>query len=45
MQLEGIKDDLAKMKENWERRMNWIWGRDVQAQNQAAVEIFEESLP
>lgn len=26
MQLEGVKDDLDKMKEQWERRMSWIWG-------------------
>ena len=51
MRLDGGKDDLDKMKENWEQRMHWIWHRNMQAQNQAALDtgsaldIFEESLP
>ena len=24
MRLEGVKDDLGKMKESWDTRMNWI---------------------
>lgn len=44
MQAEGVKDDVAKMRENIETRMKWIWGQDIQAQNQAAVDLFKESL-
>ncbi|KAL8948092.1 MAG: hypothetical protein Q9222_005695 [Ikaeria aurantiellina] len=45
MQLEGIKDDLDKMRDNWNNRMHWIWHRNIKAQNEAALEIFKESLP
>lgn len=45
MQLEGVGGDLEKMKEQWEKRMSWIWHRNIQAQNQAAFDIFDESLP
>ena len=45
MQLEGVRDDLGKMRESWEKRWNWIWNRDIEAQNRAAVALFEESLP
>ncbi|KAL9001642.1 MAG: hypothetical protein Q9188_005395 [Gyalolechia gomerana] len=44
MQAEGVKDDVVKMRENIEKRMEWIWGQDIQAQNQAAVDLFEDNL-
>ncbi|KAL8832924.1 MAG: hypothetical protein Q9170_004652 [Blastenia crenularia] len=45
MQLDGVGQDVSKIKENLEERMHWIWHRNIQAQNQAALDLFEESLP
>ena len=44
MQLDGVGEDLEKMKENLETRLHWIWQRDQTAQLRSAVELFEESL-
>ena len=44
MQLEGVKDDLDKMKQNLEQRMQWIWNENIQAQNDVALECLKESL-
>ena len=44
MQLDGVNDDLAKMKETLDGRFNWLWHRNIPGQNQAALDLFEESL-
>ncbi|KAI9817900.1 MAG: hypothetical protein M1827_001019 [Pycnora praestabilis] len=44
MKLKGVDGDLKKMREKFETRLNWIWHRNILAQNQEAVELFEESL-
>ena len=44
MQLEGVGEDLEKMREDLETRMHWVWQRDQTAQLNGAVELFEESL-
>ena len=44
MMQEGVGGDLEKMKGELERRMCWIWNRDLGAQNSEAVRIFEEGL-
>ena len=44
MQLPGVGDDLGKMKEKLDTRMHWIWHRDLTAQNQTALQLFEEGL-
>ena len=44
MQLPGVGDDLEKMREKLNTRMHWIWHRDLAAQNEDAVRLFEESL-
>lgn len=45
MRLKGVGDDIKKMAEKLEGRMNWVWHRDLVAQNDAAIRLFEESLP
>ena len=44
MMLEGVNDDLAKMREDLATRMHWLWQRNMEAQTREAVELFEESL-
>ncbi len=44
MQLPGVGDDVEKMREKLETRMHWIWHRDVVAQNEDAVKLFEEAI-
>lgn len=44
MQLDGVEDDVDKIREALEERMHWIWHRNIQAQNQAALDLYEESL-
>lgn len=44
MQAEGVKDDVVKMRGNIGKRMEGIWCQDIQAQNQAAVDLFEANL-
>lgn len=44
MQQPGVGDDLEKMKEKLDTRMHWIWHRDMVAQNEAAIKLFEEAL-
>ena len=44
MKLSGVGSDIQKMKSKLETRMNWLWNRDLVAQNQAAVRLFEEAL-
>ena len=43
MGLPGVGDDIEKMREALETRMHWIWHRDLVAQNEAAVKLFEEA--
>ncbi|CAD6584842.1 MAG: hypothetical protein ASARMPREDX12_001769 [Alectoria sarmentosa] len=43
MQQPGVGDDLEKMKEKLDTRMHWIWHRDMVAQNEAAIKLFEEA--
>ena len=40
----GIGNDLAKLKKRFETRMHWLWFRDLNAQNEAALKLFRESL-
>lgn len=35
----GLGSDLAKIKDNLDQRMNWIWDVDLQAEIQRAVDI------
>lgn len=44
MQDKEVKDNISRMREKIETRMKWIWELDIQAQNQAAVDLFEGSL-
>ena len=44
MMLDGVNDDLEKMREDLGTRMNWLWQRNMEAQTREAVELFEESL-
>ena len=44
MRGRGIGEDLAKMREDLETRMHWIWGRDLKSQNAEAVRLYEESI-
>lgn len=44
MKQEGVGADLGKMRAKLETRMQWLWHRNVVAQNREAVELFEESL-
>ena len=44
MQQEGIGSDLQKMREIMEKRMHWLWHRDLRQQNKEALILFEESL-
>lgn len=44
MMMEGVNDDLDKMREELGTRMNWLWQRNLEAQSREAVELFEESL-
>ena len=44
MSLPGVGDDLEKMKEKLENRQQWIFDRDLVAQNEEAVQLFRESI-
>ena len=44
MMQEGVGRDIEKMRQVLSTRMNWIWQRDMVAQNKEAVTLFEESL-
>ena len=44
MSLPGVGDDLDKMKEKLETRLDWIFDRDLVAQNDEAVQVFQESI-
>lgn len=44
MNQPGVGGDLNKMKEKLETRMHWIWYRDLVAQNEAAVKLFDEAV-
>ena len=44
MKEEGVESDLRKMKKKLDTRMHWIWNRDLVAQNEEALRLFEESL-
>ena len=44
MTQNGVGNDLSKIKEKLEIRMNWIWDYDLVAQNEAAVKLFKDSL-
>ena len=41
---EGVGNDIEKIRQAMSSRMNWIWQRDMVAQNKEAVALFEESL-
>jgi len=40
----GFGDDLTKIKDNLDQRMDWIWDVDLQAEVQQAVDIAQEIL-
>lgn len=44
MQASGVGDDLGKMRALFGYRNNWMWNRDVGAQNGEAVRLFAEGL-
>ncbi|KAI9666364.1 MAG: hypothetical protein M1821_004300 [Bathelium mastoideum] len=44
MKLPGVKNNIEKMKHRLDTRMHWLWNRDLVAQNQTAVCLFEEAL-
>lgn len=44
MQLPGVDDDLEKMREKFETRMHWVWHRDLVAQNEEAIKLFDEAV-
>ena len=44
MRAKGVGDNLEKIKEKVETRMNWIWNRDMEKQNAEAIALYEESL-
>lgn len=44
MQQPGVGDNVDKMREELETRMHWIWHRDMVAQNEAAVKLFDEAV-
>lgn len=44
MNQPGVGGDLNKMREKLETRMHWIWYRDLVAQNEAAVKLFDEAV-
>lgn len=44
MQQPGVGDNIEKMREKLESRMHWVWHRDLVAQNEAAIKLFEEAL-
>lgn len=43
MKRPGVGENLDKMREDLETRLNWIWHRDLVAQNEAAIKVFEEA--
>ena len=44
MSLPGVGEDLDKMKEKLDTRQQWIFDRDLVAQNEEAVQVFQESI-
>ena len=44
MSLPGVGDDLGKMKEKLDTRQQWIYDRDLVAQNEEAVQVFQASI-
>ena len=44
MRSKGAEDNVEKMREKLDGRMHWIWNRDLMAQNEAAIRLFEESI-
>ena len=44
MSLPGVGDDLDKMAEKLETRLDWIFDRDLVAQNEEAVQVFQKSI-
>ncbi|KAM0804556.1 hypothetical protein BDR22DRAFT_836467 [Usnea florida] len=44
MSLPGVGEDLDKMKEKLDTRQQWIFDRDLVAQNEEAVQVFQESV-
>ena len=44
MMLPGVGSDIVKMGEKLRTHMHWIWNRDMVAQNEEAVKLFEESF-
>lgn len=44
MEYPGIGGDVEKMRGKFDTRMNWIWNRDMKAQNEYAVQLFQEAF-
>ena len=44
MKGKGVGDDLEKLKEKTETRLNWVWNRDMEKQNAEATALYEESF-
>ena len=44
MQQPGIGDNVEKTREKLGTRMHWIWHRDLVAQNEAAIKLFDEAV-
>ena len=42
--LPGVGSDLEKIREKLVTRMRWLWNRDMHAQNESAVKLFNEFL-
>lgn len=43
MSQPGVGDDLDIMRETLDTRLQWIWDRDLVAQNDEAVKLFQEA--
>ena len=41
LHFEGIGDDVEKIRENYEKRMNWIWYEDLEAQTARAISLMK----
>ena len=40
----GVGDDLNKLKEQLDWRMDWIWNRDIEGEARDSILVFEELL-
>ena len=39
-ELEGVRDDIEKFRENVSKRMDWIWNEDLPAEVEEAKKIM-----